>query len=216
MTYKLICRDCMTEMHKLPNQCAALAFVDPPYNVGKDYGDYKDNLPEDIYFSWCFEWITELNRVAKTIAIYPPKIHLLRFWNMIPDNHLIICAWSPAGAIRSNFIHQYIPLLVPPKPLILTKDHWWNVQVPGLGYFYKEKTYDHPGQTSLDITRRVILSFTRPNDLVIDCFSGTGTTLLACEQLGRDSIGIDISSEYIKIAESRLQGANIPLPMEVI
>lgn len=205
--------DCMDVLRSMPDGSAALAFVDPPYNVGKDYGIYKDNLPEEDYFAWCKAWLSELWRITNGhVAIYPPKIHLLRFWNMIPDNHQVICAWSPMGAQRGGFIHQYIPLLVPPKPVIRVQDHWWNVQVPGMGYFYREETFGHPGQTSLDITSRVVRAFSRPGDLVIDCFMGVGTTGVACRNLGRRFTGCELNPRYFDIAKRRIETAQPPLP----
>ncbi|MDY6866639.1 MAG: site-specific DNA-methyltransferase, partial [Chloroflexota bacterium] len=182
-------------------------WTDPPYNVGKDYGDYDDDIPEDEYMEWVSSWIANIKRVSKSFAIYPPKIRLREFWNLMPDQHMLICAWSPMGAPRGGFIHQYIPLSVPNKPLIRTQDHWWNVQVPGMGYFYREKTYNHPGQTSLDITQRVILAFTRPGDLVLDPFGGTGTTAEACVNLGRRCLLVEQNLEYCHTAAGRINDA---------
>lgn len=207
-TYTIHHGDCLDVLRSLAAGSATFAFTDPPYNVGKDYGAYQDAMPEEDYFLWCATWLAELKRVAMgNVALYPPKIHLLRFWNMLPEHHQIVCAWSPEGAIRGNFVHQYIPLLVPNKPLQRTKDHWWNVQVPGLGYFYREESFGNPGQTSLDITTRIIQAFTRPGDTVIDCFAGVGTTGVACARLGRSFIGIELDAGYVEIARKRIADA---------
>jgi DNA modification methylase len=213
MTAELILGDCVEELRKMKDLSVDLAFVDPPYNVGNDYGGYKDDLPETEYLLWCDMWIKELKRVCYSIAIYPPKKHLLYFWNRIPENYQIICAWSPEGAIRSNFIHQYIPLLVPPKPVKRTKDHWWNVQVPGMGYYYKEETFDHPGQTSMDITNRVITSFTNPGETVLDCFMGTGTTGVSCVKYGRNFIGIEQEPKWFELSKKRIANAQQQIPL---
>jgi DNA modification methylase len=206
--YTLHHGDCLEILSSMPDGCATFAFTDPPYNVGKKYGAYQDAMPADDYFVWCATWLAELKRTAMgNVALYPPKIHLLKFWNMLPEHHQIICAWSPEGAIRGNFVHQYIPLLVPNKPLQRTKDHWWNVQVPGLGYFYREESFGNPGQTSLDITTRIIQAFTRPGDTVIDCFAGVGTTGVACAKLGRNFIGIELDAGYFQIAQQRIAEA---------
>ncbi len=214
MQWQIFNDDCMYILPRLSDRSFTFAFVDPPYNVGKDYGTYKDNMPQEEYFAWCAWWISELQRITgDNVAIYPPKIHLLRFWNMLPQSHQVICAWSPEGAIRANFVHQYIPLLVPPRPLQRTKDHWWNVQVPGLGYFYREETFDHPGQTSMDITARVIRAFTRPGDTVIDCFAGVGTTGVVCAQLGRNFVGVELDTNYCRIARKRISEAAAQQPL---
>ena len=196
--------DCLPILKSMKDYSVDLTFIDPPYNVGKNYGVYKDDMQDADYFSWCEQWIKEIKRISWSVAIYPPKKHLLWFWNKFPENYQIICAWSPEGAIRSNFVHQYIPLLVPPKPVRRTKDHWWNVQVPGMGYYYKEKTFGHPGQTSMDITNRIINSFSNPGDTVMDCFMGTGTTGLSCVKYGRNFIGIEQEQTWYALAEKRI------------
>ena len=209
MTYQLYLGDCLEYMKSMPDKSVDFAFVDPPYNVNKDYGTYKDDISEIEYFDWCQRWISELRRICKTFAVYPPKKHLLKFWNMIPENYQVICAWSPEGAIRGYFVHQYIPLLVPSKPLVRVKDHWWNVQVPGLGYFYREEKFGNPGQTSLDITNRIINSFTVTNDVVLDCFMGVGTTGVVCAKRKRNFIGCEIDPTYYAIAEKRIKEATL-------
>jgi len=62
----------------------------------------------------------------------------------------------------------------------------------------------HPAPFPEALARDHILSWSNPGDLVLDCFAGSGTTLKAAKQLKRDYIGIEISAEYVTIAEKRL------------
>ena len=55
------------------------------------------------------------------------------------------------------------------------------------------------------LAERCIKSGSRRGDVVLDPFSGSGTTLLVAERLGRDSIGIELNPEYIAIAERRIK-----------
>jgi len=215
MTVELHLGDCLEVMRTMPDKSVDLVFVDPPYNVGKDYGTYKDNLPEDKYFAWCLKWLGEIERIGKQVAVYPPKKYMLWFWNQLPEHHQIICAWSPEGAIRGNFVHQYIPLLVPNRSVKRTKDCWWNVQVPGLGYFYHEKKWGHPGQTSMDITNRIIDSFSLPGETILDCFMGVGTTGVVSVKNQRNFIGIELDSNYYSIAKRRIQDAQAQPRLEM-
>ena len=214
MSVELHLGDCLDAMKTMADKSVDLVFVDPPYNVNKDYGTYKDDLPEEEYFAWCDKWLAEVMRIGQRVAMYPPKKHLLWFWNRLPDNHQIICAWSPEGAIRGNFVHQYIPLLVPNKPVKRTKDHWWNVQVPGLGYYYRKERFGNPGQTSMDITNRVIDAFSMPEETILDCFMGVGTTGVVCARTRRNFIGIEIDPNYYAIAEKRI--ADEQLQMQIV
>lgn len=62
----------------------------------------------------------------------------------------------------------------------------------------------HPTQKPTELLRRVILSSSKPNDLVLDPFVGSGTTSVVAKSLGRNSIGIDNNKKYLEIAKKRL------------
>lgn len=69
----------------------------------------------------------------------------------------------------------------------------------------KEK-FKHPTIKPLELVKRHILHSTQPNDIVLDCFCGSGTTCVACKETGRKYIGMEIDPEYHKIAVDRLNG----------
>ncbi|HMV86384.1 MAG TPA: DNA methyltransferase [Blastocatellia bacterium] len=64
--------DCLEHLRQLPSNSIDFAFADPPYNVGKNYTGYSDDLTITEYFEWCDEWLGELARVLKpgrTVAV---------------------------------------------------------------------------------------------------------------------------------------------------
>ncbi len=63
----------------------------------------------------------------------------------------------------------------------------------------------HPAQKPLALMERIVLTATNENDLVLDCFAGSGTTLLACKKNKRNFIGIEKNSDYYEIAKKRLE-----------
>ena len=63
---------------------------------------------------------------------------------------------------------------------------------------------EHPTQKPIKLIRKLVKIHSNPNDIVLDCFLGSGTTTVACKQLGRNFIGFEINSEYVKIANKRL------------
>ena len=69
-----------------------------------------------------------------------------------------------------------------------------------------EDTY-HPTQKPIALIRRIVETSSREGDIVLDCFMGSGTTGVACQQLGRNFIGYEISPDYFKIAEKRIKEA---------
>lgn len=62
----------------------------------------------------------------------------------------------------------------------------------------------HPSQKPLDLMERCVKLFTKPGDLVVDLFAGSGTTLEAARRHGRRYLGSDITLEYVKAANKRL------------
>lgn len=70
---------------------------------------------------------------------------------------------------------------------------------------YKDAQYPtYPTEKNLEMIKSIILASSNENDLVLDCFCGSGTTLQAANQLGRRWIGIDQSDESIRITQKRL------------
>lgn len=64
---------------------------------------------------------------------------------------------------------------------------------------------EHPTQKPEALLERVILAATDENDLVLDPFAGSGTTCVVAVRLGRNFLGFELSKEYCKIAEKRLE-----------
>lgn len=64
-----------------------------------------------------------------------------------------------------------------------------------------------PDSVQVVLMKRIILDYTNEGDTVFDPFMGSGTTGIACIQTNRNFIGCEISPEYFKIAESRIQSA---------
>jgi site-specific DNA-methyltransferase (adenine-specific) len=70
-----------------------------------------------------------------------------------------------------------------------------------------EKT-PHPSQKPEELLRRLVLASSNPGDIVADPFSGSGTSLVVAEQLGRGWLGCDLSKEYNGWAIDRLQNVS--------
>jgi adenine-specific DNA-methyltransferase len=67
------------------------------------------------------------------------------------------------------------------------------------------QTTGYPTEKNLDMLKRIILSSSNKSDLIMDCFAGSGTTLVAADELERSWIGVDIGSEAIKVMLNRFQ-----------
>jgi DNA modification methylase len=68
---------------------------------------------------------------------------------------------------------------------------------------HNSRRVDHPTQLPPLLMRRLISIFTRPGELIVDCFNGAGTSTLVAQQLGRRFVGIELSEDYHRIALQR-------------
>jgi DNA modification methylase len=70
-----------------------------------------------------------------------------------------------------------------------------------------ESTREHPAPFPEELADRLIRMFSFVNDIVLDPFVGTGTTMVAAAQAGRNSIGVEIDPKYWQSAKERLSKA---------
>ena len=90
-------------------------------------------------------------------------------------------------------------------------DVWDDIRELTSGYFAGDEALRdtegqrlHKQQTPVQLLLRIILSSTNPGDVVLDPFAGSGTTLVVAEQLGRQSIGIELDKVNVEIIRERL------------
>lgn len=79
-------------------------------------------------------------------------------------------------------------------------------------YYTKRDIRDkkiHPAAFPISLPARCIEQFTHRGELVIDPFVGTGSTLVAAQDLGRNAVGFDLKKEYVDLANSRLQQSSL-------
>ena len=125
---KIYNMDCLTFMRQVPDKHFDLIFTDVPYNVGKDYGAYKDNLSDVDYLVWLNDVLNEVKRISNFQIIYPAKKYILETWNMLgKDFQQIVFTTSTSGAIRYGHANQFTSLLVKAKPNGVIPNHYHNI-----------------------------------------------------------------------------------------
>lgn len=125
-------------------------------------------------------------------GILPPKG---RHWRYPPEvleelDRQGLIEWSSSGNPRKKiYADEYI------KRKKKRQDVW----------VFKDPAYPkYPTEKNLEMLKVIIKASSNPNDIVLDCFVGSGTTLIAAEQLGRRWIGIDNSPTAIEVSLKRL------------
>jgi DNA modification methylase len=86
------------------------------------------------------------------------------------------------------------------------EDTWYFPRVAGT---FKEREGFHGCQMPEQLLGRIIRTCSHPGELVLDPFSGSGTTLAVAKKLGRDYLGFDLSPQYIQRGRERLAEINV-------
>ena len=88
-----------------------------------------------------------------------------------------------------------------PEKFNLERTTIWSFRERGCWATHKG---DYRGNCPPQVPRNLILKYTKENDVVLDPFCGSGTSLIECKLLKRKGIGIDVNVEALKLAKSRL------------
>jgi site-specific DNA-methyltransferase (adenine-specific) len=81
---------------------------------------------------------------------------------------------------------------------------WTDISVP---FWSMPENTDHPTQKPEKLLAKIILASTRPGDLILDPFAGSGTTAVTAKKLGRDFLAIEADEQYCLLAAKRLEMA---------
>jgi DNA modification methylase len=111
MHHKIICGNCLNKFKKIKSNSIHLIITDPPFNIRKNYGLYKDNRKFDEYLEWCQQWLLECKRVLKRngslyLFNYPENNAYLKTFL---DKHMIFRRWltwhypTNTGHSKQNF-----------------------------------------------------------------------------------------------------------------
>lgn len=162
------------------------------------------------------EFIKESFRVMKkcNMFIWCSPMQILDIMNEIHKyntNTIVILTWNktnPIPTTNNNWLSdiEYC-LYIRDSGVKLNNDYdlkskWYLSPINQ----NDKKIFKHPTIKPLNLVKKHILHTTQEDDLILDCFAGSGTTCLAAKETGRKYIGMEIDSEYHKIAVNRLNG----------
>lgn len=200
---KIYCGDCLEIMHLLPK--VDLVVTDPPYGInadlemhkksGQQYGNAAAPKGNYEYSNWDSktppdEVFNAIMKISKEQIIFGGN-----FFNLPTTRCLLIWDKENGGNAFADAEVAWTNFDMP----IRIKRHMWN----GMLRKNQEDRWGHPTQKPLEVMKWVV-GFSKTKGLILDPFLGSGTTLVACKELGRNGIGIEINEKYCAIAKKRL------------
>lgn len=200
----------------------AIIVSDPPFNIGYHYDNYDDNMSEDEYY----KWIGNIFSLCPSAVVhYPESLYKLAFqMGKFPER---VVSWVYNSNtcrqhrdiaffdVKPNFNQVRQPYKNPNDKRIKERIargitgsklyDWWNInQVKNVS---KGKNgINHPCVMPLEVMKNIV-GILPKDKVIVDPFMGSGTTGVACKELGYDFIGIELDENYFKLAEERINNA---------
>ena len=204
--HRLMCGDSTsvdTVETLLQGQRADMVFTDPPYNVafngrsGKFDVIKNDDLPDDQFAQFIQDWLQTFE------AFRPNSYYICCNWafygilqNALKPKACIVWAKNVFGLGRGyRHQHEFIVFDGLIDPDIKNESDLWNIA--------KDSKYVHPTQKPVAISERAIKNSTKPKNIVLDYFGGSGSTLIACEKQNRHARLMELDPKYCDVIVKR-------------
>jgi len=232
---KVICGDCLEVMKQLPDKCIDLVLTDPPYGTTQCSWDeiipFKDLWTEVERITRDDGAIIMTASQPFTAELVHSNIKHFRhswIWDKGLSGNIFLADSQPMKihedvCVFGKISPRYYPLKTQGN-MRKMRNNGMNDSAFGdfksyqgeitdmknpksICYFPNtdRKNIEHPTQKPVSLFAYLITQYSKENDIILDPFLGSGTTAVACQNLHRNFIGIEISPEYCKIAEKRLR-----------
>jgi DNA modification methylase len=225
--------DALKLIADVKSQSIDLIIADPPYNLGKDYGNNHDLKGFDEYLDFTRNWLGEAHRVLKdegSIYVFI-GVRFISYLYDILDRELkmFFNSWitwhytQGMGKIK-GFSPRHDDILFFNKTANF-KFNLDNIRIPQKYYrqrnnmtganpgdvwqfshvhYSNPERENHPTQKPEALIERMVLASSDENDIVLGPFAGNGTTLRVCQILNRNCIGFELNPDYVNMIKRRL------------
>ncbi len=218
----------------MEEESVSLVVADPPYNIGKNYGNGSDVKQFDDYMKFTRIWLNHIYKLLKpdgTLYVFMGYKFVSYLYGILDKelgmffNSWITWHYTQGMGKTKGFSPRHDDILMFTK----SKDFVFNIddiRVPQKYYrkrnnmkganpgdvwqfshihYSHPNRQNHPTQKPEGLIERIVRASSNEGDIVLDPFAGSGTTLRVCQQLGRKGVGIEINSEYVTLCKNRLQ-----------
>ncbi len=203
----------------LDGTLADMVFTDPPYNVnytgsvtdkqlGVDRSIKNDNLGQE-FGAFLQDVCTNMLVVCKGaiyICMSSSELHTLQQAFRNAGGHwsnFIIWAKNHFSMGHADYQRQYEPILYGWKEG--NKHFWCGARDQGDVWFFNRPTTNtlHPTMKPIELVQRAVENSSKSRDIVLDCFGGSGSTMIACEKTGRSARLIELDPKYCDVIVKR-------------
>lgn len=178
--------DCLELMKQLPDGCVDAVITDPPYGLGFKGKSWDSHIPE---------WFPHAERIVSGCILFTTAPTTM--WDY-PRPDWVMNWYRPASSARmaSGGFNHWSPVLAYGR--VCAEVDSINLHAIANAY---PSDFPHPSPKPEALMDWLV---EMTNGLVVDPFTGSGTTLVAAKKLGRHFLGFEISEAYCQIARERL------------
>jgi len=215
--HRLVCGDSTKEetyVTLMDGKKANLVVTDPPYNVNYEGGAGKiknDNMDNDKFYQFLLDAFRNMEKVMAadgSIYVFHADTEGLNFRKAFSEAGFYLsgtCIWKKQSLVlgRSPYQWQHEPCLYGWKKK--GKHQWYSdrKQTTIWEFDKPKKNGDHPTMKPIPLIAYPIKNSSMSNCIVLDPFGGSGSTLIACEQLGRICHTIELDEKYCDVIIKR-------------
>ena len=230
MNVNLRCGDCLELMKDIPDKSIDLVVTDCPYKIVQGgcttgaYGNKKGQLDNfenlksgklfdnnDIEFK---DWLPDLYRILKDSSHCYIMINARNLKELQLEAEKVgfkfqnILVWKKNNATPNRYYLNNCEFI-----LMMRKGKAKNINNMGTKNIFEIPNIigkkKHPTEKPVELMKILIENSSDEEDIVIDPFMGVGATGVACKELNRNFIGIEIDEKYFEIAKKRIEEENI-------
>lgn len=214
---EIINSDCFEVFPKFGDDEFDLILTDIPYNQTNDrenwnLRDIQKGKADELDFSLegLLEELTRLTNNTIYIFCATEQVSFIRAYLDKNDWTTRLCIWEKTNPSPQNGEYLWLSgietFVFGIKPQRDGGNPTFNEHCENTVFRYStKKETEHPTEKSLELFKRLIKASSNKNYLVLDPFLGSGTTALACKQLGRDFVGIEKEEEFVEMAKERMK-----------
>ena len=212
--------DCFVGLQSMDDNSVNHVITSPPYNQKRSdkYNNYDDKV--DDYYQFMKKSIDESLRVAEKYVFFNIQKNYYNkqeVFNLIGEysSQLIdIIIWNktnppPSGGHKITNAHEYILVLSNNETSLKSNTTYTKNTITTNVYSNNPYKKIHRAVMNPDVCYWLIDKFTQENDLILDIFSGMGTTAYCSSERNRRYIGFEIDKEYWEVSKERLANKSL-------
>lgn len=217
---RLMCGDCRSKkdiITLMNGHYADMLLTDPPYNVNYEGGDdnkltiQNDSMENDTFSLFLHQVFSLMFAIVKdggSFYVFHADSEGENFRKSLRETGFKItqcCIWVKDSLVmgRQDYQWQHEPCLYGWKP---GAAHYWNVDRKQTTVWNFDKPHAsriHPTMKPIALMAYPIVNSSKNGDIVVDFFSGSGSTIMACQQTDRVGYGLEIDPRYVSASVKR-------------